>query len=195
MATTHQTHGITRQTIKNMLLDAGAVYVNYGETDERLIGATSGGNTFTVEREIKIIEIDGARGKVKGARRITEENAVLTINLLEMSAENFKLMLTAADVSDWLDTDGSTVIGKVIKPRGQILDSDYVKNIALVATVSGTDQPCVIILKNVLADDELEIELEDKEEGKPEVALSAHYDPEKVTEPPYEIRYPAVSTT
>jgi hypothetical protein len=193
MAGPYQTHGITSETVENMILDAGAIYVNYGEADERLIGATSGGNTFTVEREIKVIEIDGARGKVKGARRITEENASLTINLLEMSVENFKLALTAADVSDVMDEAGTTKVADKIKPRGKILDSDYLKNIALVATVSGTDKPCVIILKNALADDELEIELEDKEEGKPEIVISAHYDPANLSEVPYEIHYPVIS--
>lgn len=185
-----QTHGITAETVKNMILDAGAVYANYGEPDERLIGATSGGNTFTVEREIKEIEIDGARGKVKGARRIVSENASLTINLLEMSVENFKMALTAADVSDVMED--STKVADKIKPRGKILDSDYIKNVALVTTVSGTDQPCIIILYNVLADDEFELELEDKEEGKPEIVLSAHYDPANLSDVPYEIRYPVV---
>jgi len=189
----YQTHGITAETVKNMILDAGAVYVNYGETDERLIGATSGGNTFTVEREIKEIEIDGARGKVKGARRIISENASLTINLLEMSAENFKLALTAADLSDVMDEAGTTKIADKIKPRGKILDTDYLTNIALVTTVSGTDQPCVIILKNALADDEIELELEDTEEGTPEITISAHYDPANLSEVPYEIHYPVVA--
>lgn len=185
-------HGITTDTVKNMLLDAGAVYANYGETDERLIGATSGGNTFTIEREIKEIEADGARGKVKGLRRIITENASLTINLLEMSVENFKMALTAADVSDVMDNDGTTKVADKIKSRGQILDSDYLKNVALVTTVSGSDQPCVIILYNVIADDEIELELEDKEEGKPEITLSAHYDPADLETVPYEIRYPVI---
>lgn len=58
----YQTHGITTKTVQNMLLDSGAVYINYGETTgERIIGATSGGNSFVVEREIKEIEVDGAK--------------------------------------------------------------------------------------------------------------------------------------
>src|SRR5690606_41537445 len=69
----------------------------------------------------------------------------------------------------------------------------YLKNVALVTTVSGTDQPCVVILYNVLSDDEFSLELEDREEGKPAITLSAHYDPANLTDPPYEIRYPVVS--
>lgn len=191
MAGPYQTHGITPETVKNMIFDAGAIYANYGEVDERLVGATSGGTTFTVEREVKEIEIDGARGKVKGARRIISENASLSINLLEMSAANFKLALTAADMTDVMN--GEVKVADKIKPRGKILDSDYLTNIALVTTVSGTDQPCVVILKNALADDELELELEDQEEGKPEVVISAHYDPANLSEVPYEIHYPVVA--
>lgn len=119
-------HGITTETVKNMLLDAGAIYVNYGLPGQRLIGATSGGNTFTVEKEVKEIEVDGTRGKTKGFRRIIENNASLGINLLEMSPENFKLALTAADITNIVDSnDGVTVIGKKIKPRSDIQDSDY----------------------------------------------------------------------
>lgn len=188
-------HGITVETAKNMLLDAGAVYVNYGIVgQQRLIGATSGGNTFTVEREVKEVEVDGTRGKTKGFRRIIEENASLGINLLEMSPENFKLALTAADITDIVDPgDGVTVTGKKIKPRGKITEADYFANVALVTTVSGTNQDCIIILKNALADDEFELELEDKEEGKPELTLSAHYDPANLSEVPYEIHYPVVA--
>lgn len=191
---TYQTHGITPETFKHLILDAGAVYKNYGEPDEKLIGATSGGNTFTVEREIREIEMDGARGKVKGARRIITENASLSINLLEMSVENFKMALTAADVSDVVDPDdGVTKIADKIQPRGKILDSDYIKNVALAATVSGTDQPVVIILYNVLSDGEFSLQMQDKDEGKPEITLSAHYDPAQLDVVPYQIRYPVVA--
>ena len=186
-------HGITTETVKRMILDAGAVYVNYGETDERLLGATQGGNTFTVEREVKQIEMDGARGPVKGARRIISEKAILTVNLLEHSTENWKMILTAADVTDVLDTDGVTKIADEIRTR-QILDSDYIKNIALVAEVSGTSQPVVIILYNALADDEIEMELAHTEEGVPEVAFAAHWDPADMETSPYAIRFPVIGS-
>ena len=44
-------HGVTTETVKRLFVDAGAVYVNYDEPDERLLGATRGGNTFTIEQE------------------------------------------------------------------------------------------------------------------------------------------------
>ncbi|GAH66384.1 unnamed protein product, partial [marine sediment metagenome] len=38
--------GITGSTPENIFIDAGAVYFNYGLSDERLLGATRGGNEF-----------------------------------------------------------------------------------------------------------------------------------------------------
>lgn len=189
-----KTHGITAETVKNLIVDAGAVYLNYGEADERCLGATQGGNTFTVEREVKQIEMDGARGPVKGARRVIEEKAILTVNLLQHSAENWKLIFGGADISDVLDpNDGETKIADEIRPRQINLDTDYVKNVALVGKVQGTNQPVVIILENVLSDDEIEMELEHTEEGVPEVAFSAHWDPDNMDRTPYAIRYPVVA--
>lgn len=189
----YQTNGITTETVKNMMLDAGAVYINYGEADERLLGATSGGNTFTVERKVREIEIDGARGPVKGARRIVEHRATLSVNLLEMGRENLKLILTAADVSDVIDPNTQQKVADKIQPRDNIIDSDYVKNIALVAQLSGSGDPVVIILHNALADDKLEFKMEDQKEATPEVQFTAHYDPANMNQVPYEIRYPVVA--
>ena len=33
-------HGVTTETVKRLFVDAGAVYLNYDETDERLLGAS-----------------------------------------------------------------------------------------------------------------------------------------------------------
>lgn len=184
-------HGITSETVKRMLIDAGAVYVNYGESDERLLGATQGGNVFTVEREIKQVEIDGAIGPVKGARRVISEKAILTVNLLEHSAENWKLILTAADMSDVMDETGVNKIADEIRTR-QILDSDYVKNIALVGELSGTSEPVVIILENALSEGEVELSMEHTGEAVPEVVFAAHWDPADMGKSPYAIRFPVV---
>src|SRR5690554_6860688 len=89
-------HGITTETVKRLFLDAGAVYLNYGETEERLLGATNDGNTFTIEQDVREIEVDGARGPVKGLRRIVEVRAQIVANLLELTAENLKTALAGS---------------------------------------------------------------------------------------------------
>ncbi|MDK2800566.1 MAG: hypothetical protein PWQ70_2185 [Clostridiales bacterium] len=182
---------ITTNTTKNLILDAGVVYVNYGEVDERILGATEGGNTFTVEREYRDIPVDGAKGKIKGLKRIITENAILTVNLKEISKENLLIALPGAIASDYPDT--ATKTHDSIVSNGDISDSDYLTNVALVATVSGSSDPVVLIIKNALNDGNLELNLTDKEEGIITLQLSAHYDPANLDIVPYEIRYPVVA--
>ena len=71
-----RTTGITATSLNNFIIDAGAVYVNYGEVDERLLGATRGGNSFKVEVEMREMEIDGVRQAIKGSKRITNVSGV-----------------------------------------------------------------------------------------------------------------------
>lgn len=181
---------ITTETSKNLLFDAGVVYLNYGLQGERILGATEGGNTFTVEREIREIPVDGARGKVKGLRRIVSENCKLVVNLKELSVENIKLALSGSTSTDYPSTIDKT--HDEVRSTGKISDSDYTNNIALVATLSGSSAPVVCIIENALSDGNFEIGATDKEEAVVTVEFSAHYDPEDLTKVPWAIRYPSM---
>ena len=81
--------GLNESTPDRILIDAGAVYLNYGLTNERLLGATRGGNEFALNRVIRDIEVDGVMGSTKGLRRVTEVKPQLTCNLIELSLDNF----------------------------------------------------------------------------------------------------------
>ena len=181
---------VTPTTAKNLVLDAGVVYLNYGEAGERVLGATAGGNTFLIEREIREIAVDGAKGKVKGLRRLITENAALTVRLKEMSADNIRAALAGTAKTDHPDTPGKT--HDAVQPTGDVDETEYFTNVALVATVSGTTTPCVVVLNNALGDGNLEVNLLDKEEMVIEVTFSAHYDPNDLASPIYAIRYPVV---
>ena len=98
-----KTNGLTKETVDRFVIDAGAVYLNVGEVDERLLGATRGGNEFTIDQDIKLIEIDGVKGATMGARRIVESNATLKVNLLELTSENIMLAIAGADATDYTD--------------------------------------------------------------------------------------------
>lgn len=181
--------GVTSETTKHMILDAGAVYLNYGEDDEILYGATRDGNEFQVEQEVREIEIDGVRGPMKGARRVVEEHVRLTVNLLEMTAENVAAAIPGASATE--ETNGERVIKRSLK----ISDLEYLTNVALVADYSGStgdNEPVVIILKNALADGDFSLEAEDRDEATVEVQFTAHFDPDELDESPFEIRFPAV---
>lgn len=259
--------GVTAQTIHNIITDAGAVYLNYGlGAPERLLGATEGGSSFLVDREVREIPFDGPRGKLKGGRRIITENASLTVNMKEMSAENLQVALAGSEITapteaaiyaeflglgldastesftfneepiigterfyidgvpaDWtLGVDytiagtafetladdtltagqelttsyrydtGTAATHDVIISDAEIELADYIDNVALVATVTGSGEPVVCLIKNALADENLEMNFTDKEETVVEITFSAHYDPADLALPIYEIRYPVI---
>ncbi len=97
--------GITSKTPDSIFIDAGAVYLNYGLADQRLLGATRGGNTFNLNRVIKNIEADGLKGAVKGMKRVTEVNPQITANLIELSVANLVAAIAGAKQEDQIDVN------------------------------------------------------------------------------------------
>ena len=184
--------GITVETVQRFLLDAGAVFVNWGEEGQRLLGATRGGNTFAVEQEVKETEIDGARGDVKGTRRVITVRPRLTVNLLEFTAENLQLALAGTDITDSDETggEGGTTHKKISRTgNGTITVDKHITNIALAAETSGGKQG-IFIIKNALSDGNLELATEDKNEAVLEVQFTGHFDPANIEEEPWEIIWP-----
>lgn len=92
--------GISSSTPDNIMIDAGAVYLNYGLSNERLLGATRGGNAFNINRVVRNIEVDGIKGAVKGLKRVTEINPQITANLIELTVDNLIAAIAGADQSD-----------------------------------------------------------------------------------------------
>jgi len=97
--------GISEKTPGSILVDAGAVYINYGLPNQRLLGATRGGNEWNLNRVTRNIEIDGLKGAVKGLKRITEVNPQITANLIELTVENLILAIAGANVTATPTTD------------------------------------------------------------------------------------------
>lgn len=184
-------HGITTETHKHMILDAGILIANYGlgaSAGERKLGATQGGNTFTVERDIRVIEPDGNKGKTENLRRVVTENARLAVNLFEMTAENFALAIAGSIVTE-VPKAGEVEAHTQIQ-SGDILTASYVDNVALLTTISGSTQPLVFIVENVLSDENFEIGNEDKAEAVLPVTFSAHWDMTDENRVPWAIRFP-----
>ena len=188
-------HGITTDTVKRFVIDSGAIYINYGVAGtERLLGATRGGNTFTIEQDIKVIEIDGTKGKMKGARRIVESNATITANILELTTANLMTAIAGSTSTTWTDTTSApaTNTHDEIRRTRNLSDLDYITNIAIVGKVSGSAENIICIIYNALADEGFELAFEDRDEGALEVTFSAHYDPTTLDTEPWAIRYPKV---
>ncbi len=180
-------HGVTSNTPDRIVVDAGAVY--YKATDDwsvaapgTLLGATRGGNVFEVNRTIKDMQPDGAKGKVKGFQRLETVEATLTVNLIEITEDNILKALP-----------GSAAVAHVIT-GAEIDDSDYIANVVLVGTVTGFDgttKPIILKLKNCLAEGPLTLNLSPKEEAVLQIKFTAHFSNSDLETEPWEITYPS----
>lgn len=183
-----QTKGLRTESVDHLIVDAGAVYVNLDETDERLLGATRGGSTFRIEQDVREIEVDGSPGPLKGARRVVEVRPQLTTNLLEMTMENLLMAIPGAEATPIPDATATT--GHSIRRRRNIRGIDYIKNIGIVGTKQGSGEPVILKIYNAMQDDNFELGTEDKDESVLELTFTGHFDPGDMSVEPWEIIYP-----
>ncbi len=115
-------HGVTTDTVDRILIDAGAVYFGFYDVDSpgTLLGATKGGNSFELKRTIKDIRPDGAKGAVKGFRRLEEVTAIIKANMLELTAENLKRAIAGAVYGS-----GTTTVSDEAVGSGNDSDTDF----------------------------------------------------------------------
>ena len=180
------TIGFTTNTSNNLLIDAGAVYKNYGLSNEALIGATSGGNEFDIKVKTRDVKVDGLKGTVKGLTRIISTDVTLKVNMLELTTDILKMALMGV-VDTSINAGYDTITGKT-----EIALTDYIDNIAIVGRLSGSLQPVIIILKNVLSSDGIKFSNKDAVDNILPITFTASIDPNTPTVSPYEIRYPQV---
>lgn len=186
-------HGITTNTYTRFIIDSGAVYKNYGEAGQALLGATRGGNAFKIESEIRQMDVDGARGPVKGGERLVGIVATLTANFVEVSKELLLRALPGATAANY-PAAPATKTHDLITRSADIVTGDYLTNVAIVgqSTASATNYVIVKLL-NVLSDGNLEISFSDKDESVLAVTFKAHFDPSVMTTEPWEIYNPIIS--
>lgn len=186
-----KTTGFTNNSTNHFIVDAGAVYLNVefdeltGEFTGDLLGATSGGNEFVVNQEVREIEVDGLKGRGKGLQAVTFMNPDLTVNLKELSAKNLATVIAGGEIRE------GNEFYDVLTSKGKIEDSDYIDSVALVGNVTGSDKPIVIVLYNVLSIEGLEMSFEDDNEVVVPVTFGGHYD--ETQEVPYRIFLPKQS--
>lgn len=175
--------GFSSTTAQSFIVNAGAVYMNleYDETDgwtgERL-GATSGGNSVTIENEFREIEIDGTFSRYVGEKVLIASNASLTANVKEITANVIKLAIIGS-VRDSAGTEEPEEYD-VVEGRGRVEPGDYLANIGLIGELSGSNQPVVIILDNALCTSGLELSTADDDEAVTAMTFEAHADANQV---------------
>jgi len=191
--------GYTSKTAKNYVINAAVVYTNVTHTEVggfegTLHGATSGGVKVTIEQEYRDIEVDGtSHTKVKGNKVLESANATITANMKEITAETIRQSLNGT-IADATVEEAPTGY-KVIRTKRKVEDIDYITNIAVVGTLSGTSEPVIAIIDNALCISGLDGEMQDNGEMVIEQIYQAHATPEQLEadEFPWRILYPTVA--
>ena len=122
---------LTTKQIESIQIDEGVIFLNYGETDERLLAPTRGGGEFAATVTVRDIEFDGRHGKTTGTQVIEEQGASLKVTTLCMSQENLALAIPTCTIAA---DDGKTIKNP---PTGVIGADKYLKNVTMFAKTIG----------------------------------------------------------
>ena len=178
--------GLSAGTRNKLVLDAGALYLNYGVANQQTkLGATRGGATFTVEQEVHDPEIDGAPGPVKGLRRIIRAQAMISATLLEFDTDQLVRYL----VSSVKDTSSNTTHDIITRTTQQIADGAYYTNIAIVAELANKTNAGIFMVKNAIMTSPLALQMTDKDYATLPVEVVGHFDASAIGTEPWEIRW------
>lgn len=203
MSAPGSTNALRSETFDNLQLNAGIFLkdLNYSSVTDsdalktaianiidggsspigELIGATRGGGTFTVTREIRTPEIDGIRYKFKGGDFVDSVDAYLSTTLVEITPENITALLAGT----------ATTSGKktTIKMGTAITTDDYLTNICWVGDLAD-GRLVLICLKNAINTADFSLTFTDKGEGTLAVEFHAtQADVNDYDEAPFEIVY------
>lgn len=156
-------HGITSETIKNMILGAGVIYKNLTYTatgwSGTVLGATSGGIKFNYESQWLDIEVDGATVLVKGvSKQKVGESATLEGQMTELTED---VLVNALHLVK--DTSEDTDYVKYIT-KENVTEDDYLENISYVGTLSN-GKNVIIIMPNAICTEAFEMETKNAEQS------------------------------
>ena len=193
--------GYSKETSSNYVINAATVYTDITHDAVEgfagtLHGATSGGVTLTIEQTYRDIEVDGtSHMKVKGNKVLEAATATATANMKEITAETIRRSLNGAIAA--AATEDAPTGYKVITTKRYLDDGDYLNNIAIVGTLSGTNEPIIAILDNALCTSGLEMATEDNNETVIEQVYEAHASVDQLDadEFPWRILFPTVPAT
>ncbi len=146
--------GYTPDTPENIASDAGAIFINFDiDVDTydsamaagKCLGTTTGAINLSVVPTYRQPQINGLKGKVKGLEFIEMFEISLTGTIFTVTKDAIVKALAAADVDI-----GTKDFYDIIELREYIKLTDYIDNIVYVGRISGTQNPIMIELKNVL---------------------------------------------
>jgi hypothetical protein len=166
----------------SFILDAGAVYINYGQKNQMLLGATEGGNLFGIDQDYRYMSFDNAsNNQLIGAHRLTNCVPKIIANFIEI---NYRLLNIIMPGSNITFNSDSVTIKRALK---KLINNDYIKNIAIVAQHGGTG--CYIVFKilNAITIEDVQIPFEDSKESVIEVTFAGCFSENNYDTEPWEI--------
>ena len=147
-----------------------------------IIGATRGGGSFTVTREMRQPEVDGRRYGFVGDTFVDSVEAQLSTTLIEITPQNLVDAFGSADIT------GSSP-KQTIKLRTAIDTDDYLTNICWIGDIAD-GRYVLICLKNALNQADITLTWTDKGEGTLPVEFHAKQaNVDDYDEAPFEIVY------
>lgn len=184
MSAPGSTTALRSETFENLQLNAGIFIKNldYSSTADadalktaiasaitagtNIIGATRGGGSFVVSREIREPDVDGRRYSFKGGKFVDSTDARLSTTLVEMTAANLKMALGSGVSS----TSGKKT---TITMNTAIQNSDYIDKITWIGDLADGRMVAITLL-NALNTTDLSLTFTDKGEGTLPIELHAH---------------------
>lgn len=170
------TSPIRAEAFQNLQLNAGVFLVDFDyssianagalktaiasalDDNEKILGVTRGGGSFTVTKETRTPEVDGMRYPFKGADFVDSVDAYLSGTLLEVTPENFSRLLGTGTA----ETSGkktTITMHTAINP-----DTDYIDKLCWVGDIA--DGRLVLIeLDNAFNTADFSLTFTDKGEG------------------------------
>ena len=180
MSAPGSTTALRNETFDKLQLNAGVFLKNFDYSDiddatelktaiataitsgTNLLGATRGGGTFNVGREMRNPQIDGLRYRFKGGNYVDSTDPYLSTTLVETTPGNFAIALGGTVTTDGLIS--------TVKMETAISDDAYLENLCWVGDLS--DGSLVLIcLYNALNTANFNFTFTDKGEG----ALSVEF--------------------
>ena len=190
-----KTHGVTSDTINNIMLGAGVFYKNLkyntsGGWTGTVVGATSGGGTVNIEPEYLDVEVDGATVAVKGlTKQKVGETATIEMNLTEITEGVVASVLNLIE-----DASKSNEKFTCYTTKTNIDESDYLENVAFVGTTTNGSN-VIVIFPNAVCTSAFSLSGQNKTQATYTIQYQCTADitSDNLMKLPIEIYFPVVS--
>ena len=159
--------GYTKTSSENFMINAGTIAINVEWDDETKsftgtpLGATTDGTKVNIEQKYRKIAVDGtSHVDVQGLWVLDEAHATVGAKLKELTASNIALGLNGTSKKS-TEYEGYTEI----ESKRYLTEGDYIKNMAIIGKLTGSDEPIIILLDNVLTTSAFALETKDGDEA------------------------------